>query len=160
MIESETVQEWLDRVGVERQTVTEHVAVEEIEVDWAIAFQTAGGYTTVVAHPPVDFTRLLMQVELSVSDDHQSVLAELTENTRDRFYHDLRITLLQQPVGHYLDFADEQPRVLKSLIFQLNLFEDPVQMAGFFRRHHQLQSAAKLGAQMVKKLARFEEWSG
>lgn len=154
MIERETVETWLAQEGLEH---------EETEIEeppgyrWALAFQ-GQVYQTVVVHPDVDWNHLMMQVSVNISDNHRSTLRELDPDTRDRFMYDLRIALLEKPVGYQLVLDDGEPEILEEMVFGYNLYEDPLQKAGFLRRNHQLQTTALLGVQMIRKLDRFKEW--
>lgn len=156
MVEKATVEEWLEIAGFEYgDAVVEAPAADDFR--WALNF-AGGNYLTFAAQRDVEPNWVVMQVSVTIADSHLAILRKLSEDVRDRFIFDLRIALLDQPVGQQLRFHDEDPEILAEITIGLHVLEDPLQMSGFFRRNHQLQSAAMLGAQMMRKLARFEDW--
>jgi hypothetical protein len=156
MIERALIEGWLADAGLEAQ----EVELDEEVVDdfaWALMFKGVA-FKIVVAHRAVEWNALMMEVSLNVADDHIELLRGLDPDVRDRFMHDLRILLLQQPVGYQLRFLDDEPEILSAFTVGLTAMEEPLQRSGFFRRNHQLQSASLLAVQVIRKLARFGTW--
>lgn len=154
MIPHEVVTQWLEEEGVEAVDAE----IPEEDVLWAITFRVSGRFQTLVAHRNVEPTDISMQTSLDVAPNHQEALKAASADDRDSFMYDLRVALLQSPVGYTLEFSDDEPEIWTKVWFGLRLFEENVTKAGFFRRHHQLQSAAALAAVMIQKFERFGTW--
>lgn len=156
MVSEEQVRKWLAQQDVEATQA--ELDEDEEEAHWALVFRVPGRYQTLVVHRKVEYTNIAMQTSINVSPDHQEALRKADEDRRDRFIYDLRIKLLETPVGHSLEFSEDEPKICTRAWFGLQLFEENVTRAGFFRRHHQIQSAATLTAVMLQKFERFPEW--
>jgi len=154
MIERSKIEGWLEEVGVPVTDVEVEGDAEGIE--WHLGFK-GGPFLTVAASHATEWPHLQLQVGVGVSKDHQALLESLDGDTVDRFMFDLRIALLQQQVMYI--FESEPDGRLTRMTFTLNAYEEDLTKAGFLRRNHRLQNAALLAVQMVKKLARFKEWS-
>lgn len=157
MVEQDTVVGWL-----EQQRITEYDTdpgpLEEGFL-WAVTFRPENRYRVVIGQRHVQWNDLAMQISVTISDDHREGLEALDQDTREMLWYDLRIALLQKPVGYSLDFSgDEENELLAGVNVGYRLLEDNLTKAGFFRRHHQLQSASTLAIQLLKKAIRFGEW--
>ena len=153
-VEQPTVEQWLDDVEIGHKPFD---LEGEDGYRWAILAESRP-FNMVIAQREAGFPCLTMQVSLSVAENHRETLRALDADTRDRFLFDLRITLLQKPVGHNLVYGTDEPEIPVQVLFVYNLFEVPPERSGFMRRHHQLQQAAQLAGQMFQKLERFNEW--
>jgi len=153
MIEQATIEQWLQDAGIESAEIEAEPASEYA---WALGFKAP--LDVAAAHKAVEHNHLLMQLTLNVSEEHEAALRALGDEEREDFNFALRIALLERPVGYQLTLAEDNDTVLKQLTFGINVYEDPLQRAGFFRRNHQLQSAALLAAVMVRRLAQLGKW--
>lgn len=125
--------------------------------DWVISFKPSPSFRTVVAQKAVDYSWIQLECSLALVDDHLKTLAALDEATREEFMHDFRIQMASLPVGYTISL-DEQTGLMTRITLGLNVLEDPLQRAGFFRRHHQIQSAAQIAVLMIQKMARLKGW--
>ncbi|MEX2599724.1 MAG: DUF2299 family protein [Dehalococcoidia bacterium] len=149
-----TVETWIQEQGLETEPVTLDAGSG---YTWALAVR-GQPFTMLVAQKAVEHSHLFLQVRITVSEPHAQALRDLPEQKRLLFAHDLRIGLLQQAVGHGIDYAEEDPTMPTSVLFGYNVLEDSLQRAGFFRRNHQMQSAALLAAQYFQKVALLGDW--
>ena len=153
MTDRSEIARWLEQAGV---------SFEEVELqadtpaDWAIITE-AKPYQVFVAEPSKFDTGLRMELQLGVSDEHRESLAKLAKDDLDRFLFDLRLALLERPVGFNIVRPSEEA-LPAAVRFAINVLEDPLTKAGFFRRHHQLQTAAMFAATMFQKMHRFHSW--
>lgn len=152
----------MDKATIVRWLSDLELGVEDIEatqgVEWAIITEPHP-FRVVVERPAVEWAQLVMQVNLGISPVHVDPFVALPTENRDGFLIDLRLHLNALPVGHRLIFEEKSdPSTLQGVQFLLNLFEEQVTRAGFFRRHHQLQSAGRSASLMFQKLALYERW--
>ena len=153
MVGKDEVTGWLDDLDVVHEDV-EHQNLEG-SFTWAILVHGTP-FKLLVAHPTTQANHLVMELSLTLSEDDRTTLAGLDELQRDRFILDLRMDLLRTFVGAEFEMdANGEPNVISRMTFGLNLFEDPLQRAIFFRRMHRLQSAALLGGMWIKRLSQF-----
>ena len=153
-IELDVVRGWLDDQRLEYDAV-EPPTEDGRKHLWALAVSAT--FNTLVTQVDAPYNHLTMQVRISVSKAHLETLAAVEVDDRDRFLYDFQITMHQQPIGFALEVAEER-KVVQGFIVGINLLEEEIQRAGFFRRLHQIQSAAAVGAKMLQKLHRFQAW--
>lgn len=151
MVDRATVEGWLAGLGLSVDAT--EVEVDE-NVEWGLAFR-GGPFLTAVVQPAGHRTYLDLQVAVRVSDDHREALASLGVDDRDMFEFLLREALLSRPVGYNLETTDGVP---SRLVVGLKLFHDSATESGFFRRNHQIQTAATHGALLFRKVERFGPW--
>lgn len=160
MIEKAEIQRWLDDARLTHRDAEIPKNSDDVQTQWALVAETKP-FPILVAQQGEGYSRIVMQATVTVAALHVEALEALDPDDRDRFLHDLRIHLLNMPVGYQLGFKREDESasgVLADLVFGYNLFEDPPTRAGFFRRVHQIQTAALLGSELLKKMKRFGRW--
>jgi hypothetical protein len=154
VVDQDQIIRWLDEHGVSHEDAP-------LEPDsgyrWAIR-TVSQPFSTVVAQREVDRPHLFFQVGIGVADEHRAVLDQLDETARGLFLLDLRIALYQQPVGHLIQVDPDDPSTPTVVTIGYNMLEEEPQRAGFFRRLHQMQTAAQLTSTFFKKLAHLGDW--
>jgi hypothetical protein len=154
LIQAEVV-EWLESIGLGHELVTD--LPPDSGYAWAIR-TTGQAFSVIVAQRAVDRPHLFLQVGISVAEVHRAVLAGLDGLSRELFVLDLRLALLQQPVGFIIEYPDDDRAVPDSITLGFNMIEDKPQMAGFARRHHQMLTAGHVAVTMFKKVALLDRW--
>lgn len=152
MSDRETIISWLTDWGVGVQDE----ALPDESFAWVISLKPESAFSVTLARKAVDYTWLQMECALNLVQDHRDALTSMDDDSRDKFIFNLRLKMASLPVGYTL-IVDENDGILSGIVIGLNILEDPLQRAGFFRRHHQVQSAAQIAAIMVQRMARFGE---
>jgi hypothetical protein len=147
------IEKWLTDWGI---TAKEEDPPNE-SIRWIVSFQPESAFRIVVARKAVDYSWLQMETGLTLAEEHRQILVALDEDARDRFMLDFRIKMASMPVGYSLNFS-KADTIMEGITIGLNILEDPLLRSGFFRRHHQIQSAAQVAVLMVQKMARFQAW--
>lgn len=150
-----TVADWLEGLGV---PYVSSVELTDLDYEWALRIGEEDGPQVLAVQQGKEFNNVRLQTSINVSTQHREVLRSVGEDVRDAFYHDLRITLLQQPIGSSLSFLEDEPGILADFTIGINLLDDQVTRSVFFRRHHQVRSATTLAVVMIQKIVRFETW--
>lgn len=113
-------------------------------------------FRVMIARKAFEHMHLRMEAHLEVVPEHREAFLAMSKDEQDRFSFDLKLALLAKPTGHRLE-ADEDG-VPSGLVVAYNLFEEPITRGGFFRRVHQIQTTAMVGALYFQKMARFGSW--
>ena len=153
MIDKENITAWLDDLSVGY----EEFDTQDFEgsFTWAIVVQGMP-FKVLVAHPTTEANHLVMELSLTLSDDHQFALSELDELQRNQFMINLRMDLIRTFVGTEFEMdSDRYPDVLSRMTFGYNVFDDPLPRSIFFRRLHRVQSAALLAMMWIQRLVQF-----
>lgn len=152
MPDHEQFRAWLTDAGIESEPV-------EVLPEFRWGLRTAGHpYGVTIGEKDSEWPTVMMEIRLAVSPQHAEALEAVTEDERDAFVYDLRMALLRQPVGQAIEF-DEETGLMARVVLGTQLMEDPITRAGFFRRHHQLQTSGIIVSQLLKRLDRFRSWS-
>lgn len=154
-VKQDLIHEWLASMDLDYEPV-------DLDTDsgytWGLR-TAAKPFGVVVAQREGDWPHIFLQVSVNVSPQHLDVLESMDERARALFVADLNLALFQQPVGFVLAFNEGDPTIPREMTFGLNMLEDDPQRAGFFRRHHQIVTAAQLAVTMFKKLEILGGWS-
>lgn len=122
---------------------------------WALLTE-GSPFRITIARRDVEHPHIQLQARIAISPEHRSVLEQVDDDARDAFVFDLRIALLQKPIGQSMEI-DEDGRLV-GVVLGYSLLEEHPSRAGFFRRHHQIQSGGLLVSQFFQKLTRFRRW--
>lgn len=155
MIEQSQITQWLDAENIPYEPSN---AEEGTRFAWALIMRPPGALSTALAARAAPHSDLLMEVTVAVADQHKDILRTLDPDARARFMFDLHLALLGKPTGYSLEVSEDDPSVVSRIIVGHRVLEDPLTRAGFFRRQHQIQSAALLVVTMFQKLDRFRAW--
>jgi hypothetical protein len=155
MIDQALVTKWLDQEAIDFAPAVELREPEKFA--WAILMSPKGLFSSTVAARAVEWSDLSIELNLGIAESHREALSALPPKIRERFLFDLRIALLERPIGHVIELPESPPLVPLRVTIGCRIFEEPITRAGFFRRHHQVQSAALIAATMIQKIATLGE---
>ena len=153
-VEQALIAEWLDSMDVEHEAI-------DLGTDSGYAWglrTIAQPFSVVVAQREGDRAHIFLQARIKVSPEHLTVLESIDEHRRALFVTDVHLALFQQPVGFMLGYHEDDSTIPREITFGFNMLEDEPQRSGFFRRHHQVVTAAQLAVTMFKKLALIGTW--
>lgn len=158
MLDSETLEDWLDQLGYEYE-VAEIPEELSDELQWAVSYKPGDLYQTTVAQQGTDENDVTIQLGIDVTEEHRAAIEELAEDDRVRFLHDLRLALLQRASFFRLDTADD---VDFDLPIRCNLgrrlIDEEISRGQFFDAQSELQSSGMIFTTMIRKMAELEEW--